>query len=399
MRPFSIRRQSVLLWLIGIIIFCSFPTFLFWGKEAYAKLLVGICVILYFSIRRPTLSSQNVAPLLLTFFYILYSSFPGAEGTASFINFAYCSLIFYFFTDEERTKYINLTRRMLAIILLLGILVYPLIVFNILPSLYEIPNNIRETTYYVYPFSVVEDLSFAHPVYLLFHIYRFNSIFDEPGVVGTLSALMLLIRPVFDRRNKENIIFLIAGILSFSLAFWVLITLVFLINLRLNWTTLLTVLSFGCIIMLFREPLNEIVFSRLEIEDGKMKGDNRIQEDFQIAYRKFEQSNSLYFGRGNIAHQNYPGSATYKSIIFNQGIFGFMLYLAIFIWPVIKTGKWRCYLFLLVFLINIYQRPYSISIIYLLILYAGTSYYSQITLPDRKHTRMTGSPQNKILFN
>src|SRR5690606_28258663 len=53
-------------------------------------------------------------------------------------------------------------------------------------------------------------------------VVRFYSIFDEPGTLGTLSAFVLYGNRYMFRR-KENLIILIGGILTFSLAFYILL--------------------------------------------------------------------------------------------------------------------------------------------------------------------------------
>ena len=58
-------------------------------------------------------------------------------------------------------------------------------------------------------------------------MYRFTAVFTEPGVVGTFCAFFLAASGCEIRKNKKDLIFLISGILSFSVAFYVLLVVIF----------------------------------------------------------------------------------------------------------------------------------------------------------------------------
>ena len=57
-------------------------------------------------------------------------------------------------------------------------------------------------------------------------VYRLLGPYDEPGVIGTLAALILS-ADNFRLNSKSNLILIIAGILSFSLTFYILTVLYF----------------------------------------------------------------------------------------------------------------------------------------------------------------------------
>ena len=52
-------------------------------------------------------------------------------------------------------------------------------------------------------------------------LFRLCSVFPEPGVVGTVSALLLTVTR-FEIKNWKGVTLLVSGLLSFSLAFYVL---------------------------------------------------------------------------------------------------------------------------------------------------------------------------------
>ena len=355
--------------LLFLILINSLPIYIYWGNDHIQKVLVGVFSILLVLLNQDkVLIKKNEIPLcLLTSFYIVYSSFSGVEGEATVINFAYCSLLFFLLNNHLRLLAFDVLKKTFAIILSLSLISYICIVLHWIQPIGEITHNIRSTTYIIYPFYVLETLSYFHPLYQ-WGLFRFNSIFDEPGYVGTLCALFLLVDFNLKGWNK---IFLIAGFLSFSFAFWCLFLLTCLIKFRLRKEYITIILFCSIIVYKFWDVLFPTVFSRAIIEDGEMRGDNRVGASFEKAFNVFWNSNYIWLGMGNKAHQNYPGSSTFLSIIYNYGIAGFIMYISIFASIALRKFNWENSLFFCVYMINIYQRPYSISLISFLMLYIG----------------------------
>lgn len=362
-----IRKYTINKILLFLIIVFSLPIYIFWGQEFIQKLIIGSCSLLYIGLNNIGLKKKHLAVFIITTLYIFYSSFPGVEGKSSFINFAYCSLFFFFLSDIQKNQMFDILRKTFAIILLLGIVSYALVVLNLISPMYTITNNIRDSTYNIYPFFALEELSFGHNLYN-YGMFRFNSFFDEPGYVGTMCALFILCDFNFKTYNK---IFIIAGFLSFSMAFWALFIMTLVINIKFNMKYIYIVLIVSILTAIFYGVLYDVVFYRFEIQDGRIVGDNRVEYKFKVAYDNFLNSDKYMFGMGNIAHQNYPGSSTYKGLIYNFGFFGFVLYLLIFILMAVKKINYKTLLFFIVFMSNIYQRPYSLSLITFIMLYIG----------------------------
>ena len=74
-------------------------------------------------------------------------------------------------------------------------------------------------------------------------VYRFMGPFDEPGVLGTISALLLSADKLNLNKNSNKIIFF-SGLISLSLAFYVLISLYFILAmvLKLNKRNILFII-------------------------------------------------------------------------------------------------------------------------------------------------------------
>ena len=73
------------------------------------------------------------------------------------------------------------------------------------------------TFYYLLPGSVILNYTLDYP------LFRLCGMFDEPGIVGTISALLLAADRV-DLSKPTNLLLLLAGIMSLSLAFVVILT-------------------------------------------------------------------------------------------------------------------------------------------------------------------------------
>lgn len=362
------RNDTFNIYILYAILILSLPIYLFWGQETIIKLIVGVCSLIFVLKNNLKIAKKESLIFILTTFYIFYSSFPGVEGKWGVLNFAYCSLLYFFLTDKYKSLAFESLRKILSYIFLFGIFAYILVILNVISPIEVIRNEIRNTSYFVYPFFILEDLAYGHSIYE-FGLFRFNSIFDEPGYVGTICALFLLCD--FDLNKRCNKIFFCTGILSFSLAFWVLF--IFTLLIKSKSYKNIAVLSFILLIIhfCFYEILETVIYSRLSFENGHISGDNRIAYNFEKAFDSFWNSNNLLFGMGNVAHQNYPGSSTYKSIIYNHGLFGFLIYLLIFAIIAFRKINKSVLLFWVVFMINIYQRPYSLSLITFVMLYYG----------------------------
>lgn len=217
---------------------------------------------------------------------------------------------------------------------------------------------------------------------------RLCGMFDEPGVVGTFAALFLVGDNLRLKCSLKNIIIMLAGILSLSLAFYILIFIAYTVkNLTKNIFKFLMIL-----IMLFLMYnstrtllLDKFYFlnlfeERFTIQNGMIIGNNRTSISFDMEFNKFIRGNifKVLFGYGSDASNNNPlmfGSSSYKSLIYDYGIVGFIMILGWIIYATIKkTSLERTSLILMiVFIFSIYQRPNVLSIPYLLLLFGGYS--------------------------
>lgn len=210
--------------------------------------------------------------------------------------------------------------------------------------------------------------------FLIFAIYKYGhsfprlcGIFNEPGALGTVCALLLIC--TFKRtRFLEKFLLIATGIMTFSFAFFLIVFLFLAVYLYSKDPRNLVILCIVAIIFLqlpkidfHNEALNATA-ARFSITSDGFAGDNRTNSTFDLAYDQFLNSNDIWFGRG--AGTLLGGStASYKSsYIVPYGILGTAFLLGSWLWFALRraqTNK-QCLLYIFFFFLSLYQRPYGI---------------------------------------
>lgn len=212
--------------------------------------------------------------------------------------------------------------------------------------------------------------------------FRLCGMFYEPGYTGTIIALILTINK-FDFKKTINKIFLIAGILTFSLAFYVIILIsiicYFLIDIRKIKNALKKYYGYiilGIAILMSIWPIvYKKIVSRLVVTNGHISGNNRMSDEFKIYWDMFNSNNlgTKIFGLGNEAHYlTNTDVLSWKILIYDRGYFMILLMIILFVLIMIigKLNKYK-FIFITVFIISLYQRPLIFNIYYFIILLGG----------------------------
>ena len=216
-------------------------------------------------------------------------------------------------------------------------------------------------------------------------------IYDESGRLGTLAALFLVSERLKIKEKWQNIICLIAGILSFSLAFYIIIIIYYcgmcIFNRKIkNVMIIATVIIayFAFLNVQFKYSTIQNLQSRISITETGLSGDNRTNNQFDLLMDDFSENSNIYtlmFGRGDgaiaeVQSDNNIDGSSYKCFIYNYGYLGFS---SIIIWLVLfgvfktkqmksKEAKAQTWSIILAYILNIYQRPTSFYLGYMLIL-------------------------------
>ncbi|MHB8073124.1 hypothetical protein [Desulfosporosinus fructosivorans] len=222
---------------------------------------------------------------------------------------------------------------------------------------------------------------------------RFSGIYDEAGLVGTICAILLAARKFEFKKNKINCALLFYGILSFSLAFYLMIVAIMILKAirRGQWKIILIVASviLGIYVLQSLETNNSLINrlqNRFQISSTEISlVNNRTTSKFDEGYSELlngDISTKLFgFGRGASSENPYLiGSSSYKLTIYNYGYFGFtfiiitilLLYERLYPWTILK--QWDKLVLLLVFLLSIYQRPGILFPYYFIVLFGGCAF-------------------------
>lgn len=225
---------------------------------------------------------------------------------------------------------------------------------------------------------------------------RICGIFDEPGVVGTFAALFLGAN--YQRKPKINLInvlLLIDGLISFSLAFYILIFILIMVELAKKSVFKLVLFSTIFLIAFFvfmniefdNKQLSQFQ-SRFDLKsnEGTIVVNNRYDTLYEEEYDAFIDAGgvSLFFGKGyNASSKNeyMKGASVYTRLIYDYGIVGTILYLSVFVLFAFLYGINKGNIsFILMFFVSVYQRPYILNRHYILLFISALcfiKYYSE----------------------
>ncbi len=343
----------------------------------YACLL---CLLPCVFLRMKSVITSSLLLLLCISLYFLVSFLHSYKGDAGLNIVMFVIMICFCFSNNEVRLYaFRIFKVFLVISSFLGIIAYFSYMFSLGIPYRIVPFYDQISMSYV-------DYGFAY-LTTSFISSRLCGLFNEPGYLGTMAALCL-IADNLNFRKMENVILVVAGILSLSLAFFILIFFALLVKgLRDRKTAIFVVLAIIAIavslpaLVKMNEGVEHLV-ERFTFEDGVWLGDNRADDVVDTAYEQmFKQNSNLLFGYGTgyTANIEKVGTSSYKGIILDYGLGGVVIIwgllfiaAAVFIKP-LKFRK-NAYILLICFFLSIYQRPYVITVNYLLVLFGGILY-------------------------
>ncbi len=179
-------------------------------------------------------------------------------------------------------------------------------------------------------------------------IPRFQSVFLEPSYLGSMCVLLLQTQR--GQWRKWYNMSLLAGILlSFSLGAYVYLVAVMFLN---AWTDRKEIVkkylvTISIILMIVGGSfvynqgdnlIHNLIILRLEINDGKMAGDQRVSEGFEKDYENFWDSTDIFFGKHK---ENEVGDSGYKVFIYSNGLVGLFLLALFYVLALIKAKNQR----------------------------------------------------------
>lgn len=205
------------------------------------------------------------------------------------------------------------------------------------------------------------------------NIYRFSSIFLEPGHYNLVAPLIIFVYK-FNLRKKRVVIILLGVLFSFSLAGYILIFITAIMQPMFRYRNpikfLLTYFVIGCASILIYSKIsgnnefnivNQAILSRLEFnkDKGAISGYNRSTSESDKYFFKIIESNQRYLGVGQAKYDKLSASlgnnSGYKFIIIRTGIIGFSLMLLIYIFITMQSKNKRVYGFFFIWFLSFLQ--------------------------------------------
>lgn len=381
---------------VNLVAIAFMDSFVLWNDPlpgklfTYALKLINIFAIVFLA-EKTTLNKYIWAIITIPLLWIVWDETSLPASLQYFYSSTLPVICFLLLRDEEQSFVARTYLKFILFLFIPGLLIYILI--NLLPVPHlAYTRSLDQRSYENYFFLYY---SLAHTR------FRFFSVFDEPGVVGSLAAIVVFYyRKVLSRR--AYIIYVIAGILSVSLFFLLSFIPAYYfseiryLSLRKRVTkSLMALVAAAAFYLLIVFLLNQIrddsllsyaLYNRFKWENGFIVGvvNNRDAAiiGFEDAYDSFIEKNGLTFwlgnGKNSVAQRFGNSGLSYRILLFEKGMLtGIYLMLLIlllhpwrkqFIFSLLSVG------FLLLLL---YQRPLFFKIDYFILIFTGVKLISK----------------------
>ena len=197
--------------------------------------------------------------------------------------------------------------------------------------------------------------------------YRFYSVFDEPGVLGTLSAFVLYGNK-YNFKRKENIVILIGCLFTYSMAFYMITLLGWLYQSAISFKRLIMsivaiILVVGILVyfMADDQAFQQSVIERFT-DVGLDRVEGRTGSNVNVFWDKYIASSDVFLGMGtSFINDNLSGFGnSYKRFVIEYGLIGTILLIVMYFHLVKRWNRLTLGFFVLFFL-SFLQRPLAFS--------------------------------------
>lgn len=314
------------------------PWFLWPLKELYpipAACLLLTSYIIANSMKESAFNRQDSQAAIFCYallsFYIIIS---GSQNINAYITNCFSIMAVYVLLKSDTSllnRMLNIVAKVFALMLIpsiAGFVMY-LIGFGLPHSNAVFGDNLYSFSNYY--FFMVDDR------FLMTLIPRFQSVFLEPGHLGSATAVLLMTQ-LGHWKKWWNVILIVASIISFSLASYALLIALSFLSLWVQRKGLIkkmiaVAFAIGAIAAcatLYNggdNLVNNLILARLEVDDrtGEMAGNNRVDEGFEKEYDKFITTTDAFFGRDMSKIPKGSGNSGYRVFIYQNGLVGLLL--------------------------------------------------------------------------
>lgn len=347
--------------LYGFLLFLLLMPYFLWSiSNADLYIFLFIAILNICNLKKITIL-EVVSIIGFSVFYIYATQYKNFNGTVVPLLF----LTFLIAKEKFILSSFVYFKNIFSISLVLSLVFFLLYLFGVGFPYEQIEplNKSKIDTYYQFPFFVITN-SIMNGI-----LPRFFGMFDEPGVVGTFTGIILFVEKY--KFSKQNLIFLIAGLLSFSFYF-ILLTILGLLIFTHGRKKVVCILVFVSVFLLTKSipTVDTLIWKRAQIEDGRLAGDNRTTDAFDSYYKAFANSPDFLWGRLGEGAVDVS-SASYKQLVINYGLIlclFYVFFLCLLSYSKVRNWKYTI-LSMILILTLLYQRPFIFSPIYFFVLY------------------------------
>ena len=329
---------------------------------------------------KKTILRKDLFQTIPMIIFVIISSFYTYDGSISFSGFLFSLLwiIFALAPDNIKKRTFIYFKNAFIIICIAGIICYLSYDLNLfLP--YKVVNyynnNAIVENYIDYKFIFLYRASSS------ISLVRLCGICNEPGYFGTICALILCASSL-NLKKKSNIIILIAGFLTFSLAFIITLVIYLLLKYLKDVRTVILTVLLTCFYLFLLpniytgNPTIDRFIQRMTITDEGLAGDNRTTDELEYVFNDVVKNKPLFgYGNNYIKSNNLKGSLSYKTYIIQYGFVGcILLWGSLLLAALYKNKNYLSIIYIIVFFVNIYQRPNIMTLQYQILLFGGLAF-------------------------
>lgn len=351
-------RYNFISYIYGFSMFLLLMPYFTWEHRKLLKLFILPLLFVIGMLNRRKVEKLDLFIIPIFSLFLIYIELPIQQSLSFLLT---QSLLVFFIVDRNKlVEYFECFKLFFTISLFLSLITYFLVIFSV-PLNYNLIdplNPLKTVLYQQYTFLVFPDTLLDNL------IPRFCGLFDEPGVVGTVAGIILFAERC-NLKKLKNIILFVAGIFSFSLFFFILVFVSLLIFHKKKVVFIFLSLFTLFFVLTKEDPvLDKYIWERMEMEDGKLKGDDRSEKGLDEYFERFIHSDNFLWGTGKIS---YAASASYKQFVIRYGL---IFSISVLIFFVVLTAQINknikgIFVSLLLFLFLMYQRPFIFDPAYL----------------------------------
>lgn len=362
MTKFSLNLSGLVPFLLALIVFVQNPIWLIWNF--YYNILTFLVLVLMVIVFSKKFSFKNQTIFFLYLVSFLYFGVYHNLSTIRISSFVSLLAILAIFNLEsiDFSKGLIILRDLLFYVVFISIFAWFVNgIFNFYSPfstlVYGEGKGDFGTTVLDNYVLYIQEANSLFP--------RFYSVFDEPGMLGVLSAFILL-GFKNDISNFRNFIIFLGGVFSFSLAFYSLFIIsLMLINLKnTKYLIYFVLITFSIILFIFyfdfmNDSLSFLIFERIS-NFNDFGIEQRMSDSLNVYYSNYIYSLASIFGEGTDFfkyNSNLLSGQGYKIFIIEYGVFGIVLILLLY-FSLIRVRNWFSFCCLIIFTLSFLQRPF-----------------------------------------